>query len=63
MNPSLISAPDAETSGDSRIVAKSIEGEDDLVDVSMQDAPDRSSTEQDAEEYVIYSRIFQAVGC
>lgn len=53
VDPTLISASDADSSGDSRIVAKSIEGEDDLVDVSMQDAPEKSSTEQDADEYVI----------
>lgn len=63
MNPGLINASDAETSGDSRIVAKSIEGEDDLVDVSMQDAPEKSSTEQDADEYVVCSQTIEFVGC
>lgn len=53
MDPTLISASDADFSGDSRIVAKSIEGEDDLVDVSMQDAPEKSSTEEVADEYVV----------
>lgn len=62
-DPSLIGASDVEASGDSRIVAKSIEGEDDLVDVSMQDAPENASTEQDADEYVVCSKDIELVRC
>lgn len=57
VDPTLISASDEDSSGDTQIVAKSIEGEDDLVDVSMQDSPEKSSTEQDADEYVVYFQI------
>lgn len=32
-------------------MAKSVEGEDDIVDVSMQDAPEAEATEKDAERY------------
>jgi ubiquitin carboxyl-terminal hydrolase 4/11/15 len=34
---------DADSAGDSKIVAKSVEGEDDLVDVTMRDAADAPS--------------------
>lgn len=58
VDPTLINASDADSSGDSRIVAKSIEGEDDLVDVSMQDAPDKVTTDEDADEYVTCFRTY-----
>lgn len=57
VDPALINASDADSSGDSRIVAKSIEGEDDLVDVSLQDVAAGASPEQDADEYVTWSRF------
>ncbi|CAN8096704.1 unnamed protein product [Discula destructiva] len=51
VDPALINISDADLSGDSRVVAKSIEGEDDLVDVSMQDVNHELPTDQAAEEY------------
>lgn len=60
MDPALISISDADSSGDSRILAESIEGEDDLVDVTMQDAASEPSTNQLADEYAIclYSELY-----
>lgn len=44
--PSLINASDADSARDSGVVAKSVEGEDDIVDVSMEDAPKKSPVQQ-----------------
>ena len=33
-------ASDVDSAGDSKVVAKSVEGEDDMVDVTMRDASD-----------------------
>lgn len=52
-DPSLVNASDADSSGDGGVVAKSVEGEDDIVDVSMQDAPETEPVLQDAERYLI----------
>lgn len=51
-DPSLINASDADSSGDGRVVAKSVEGEDDIVDVSMQDAPQVNVAPEDVEKCV-----------
>lgn len=48
LEPSLINASDADSSGDGRVIAKSVEGEDDIVDVSMQDAPQIPGAPEDA---------------
>lgn len=53
LDPALLNPSDADLSGCSRVVAKSIEGEDDLVDVHMQDATQDRAANQDANEYVI----------
>ncbi len=45
----VTSASDADSAGSNKVVAKSVEGEDDLVDVTMNDAEDASS---EAAEYV-----------
>lgn len=39
-DPEMVTAPtsDADSSGDSKFVAKSVEGEEDIVDVTMKDA-------------------------
>lgn len=48
---SVINTSDADSARDSGVVAKSVEGEDDIVDVSMQDAPEKNPTQQqDAEK-------------
>jgi ubiquitin carboxyl-terminal hydrolase 4/11/15 len=36
----LTTSSDADSSGDSKVVANSVDGEDELVDVTMKDAPD-----------------------
>ena len=44
---SVTNASDIDSSGDGKVVAKSVEGEDDIVDVTMKDANDsRPSTVQ-----------------
>lgn len=51
---SLTTPSDGSSSGDSRVVAKSVEGEDDIVDVTMQDASERGKTAEPevSREYV-----------
>jgi ubiquitin carboxyl-terminal hydrolase 4/11/15 len=40
-DPEMVNgASDADSAGDSKVVAKSVEGEEDLVDVTMRDAAD-----------------------
>lgn len=48
-DPSIVNSSDADSAGDGRVVAKSVEGEDDIVDVSMQDAPQIELAQRDAE--------------
>lgn len=51
-----MNASDADSAENGGVVAKSVEGEDDIVDVSMQDAPQVDLAHQDAEcaeQYVI----------
>lgn len=52
VDPALLHPTDVDLSGGNRVVAKSIEGEDDLVDVSMQDATQDRPANQDDNEYV-----------
>lgn len=61
-DPSVISHSDVDSSGGSggsRIVAKSVEGEEDIVDVSMRDAPldHNVDVQQPSEKYVIASHL------
>lgn len=55
----LVTTSDVDSSGDAAVTAQSVEGEDDLVDVSMQDniAGD-AAPHQEAEKYVIIVAAF-----
>lgn len=50
----LIQVSDADSDG--RVIAQSVEGEDDIVDVSMRDTAQTTSTQADASKYVILPR-------
>ena len=39
-----VTASDADSAGDGKVVAKSVEGEDDIVDVTMKDASESSAS-------------------
>lgn len=47
----LVTASDVDSSGDATVTAQSVEGEDDLVDVSMQDTIQGEAVSHQAERY------------
>ncbi|KAF7563795.1 hypothetical protein G7046_g302 [Stylonectria norvegica] len=49
----ITSVSDADSSGDGKVVANSVEGEDDMIDVSMKDASDRSSTSANQQSQIL----------
>jgi hypothetical protein len=53
----LVTTSDIDSSGDATVTAQSVEGEDDLVDVSMQDNIEGDAvSRQEAERYALLSQ-------
>jgi len=53
----LVTTSDVDSSGDAAVTAQSVEGEDDLVDVSMQDTIEGDAvSHQEAERYAVLSQ-------
>lgn len=61
----LVTTSDVDSSGEATVTAQSVEGEDDLVDVSMQDTiqGDDTASQQCAEKYVatVFTPLAQAL--
>lgn len=59
----LVTTSDVDSSGDATVTAQSVEGEDDLVDVSMQDTIEGDAvSHQEAERYAVIAITTQYSG-